>query len=231
MKHNDFDEKQFKTESVADLTEVGEDAHDLDDIEFLDLAKRIDLYDNVPKATDVAREIFVPTKNLAVATQYNAEYRAWYGTRWCPQQSKFGGRGGNHKGSDIFVPTGTPLVALVGPARIQWNPKGSGGNWGNHIFLNFRWKDGENYTFVYAHLQSLQGSARRNVAVGETICKSNCTGNAGGSGMYCGSDNPCGGRSDHVHFELFGPSGRIDPISWLGWNVKHSNDSRCVRCQ
>ena len=99
MKYNDFDEDKFKTEPIINITEV---AHDLDDAEFIDLANQIELYDNVPEATDIAREIFVPTQNLALEVGYNAEYRGWYGTRWCPQQSKFGGRGENHKGSDIF---------------------------------------------------------------------------------------------------------------------------------
>ena len=38
------------------------------------------------------------------------------------------------------------------------------------------WNDGKNYTFVYAHLQSLIGSAPRNVAVDEMIFISGCTG-------------------------------------------------------
>ena len=48
--------------------------------------------------------------------------------------------------------------------------------------------------------------------------------------MYCGVDNLCGGRSDHLHLELFGPNGRIDPIHWLGWQLRYANDNRCAEC-
>ncbi len=233
MKHNEFDESRTTTEVTSGSKEdvFVHDAHDLNETEFRELADRISIYADNPNATDVATGLFMPTRSLALAAEYNGEYRAWYGSRWCPKQSQFGGRGGKHKGADIFAPSGTPLVAIVGPSRIQWNPKGSGGKWGNHLFLNFRWKDGKDYTFVYAHLKALVGSAPRNVQVGETICKANCTGNAGGAGMYCGTSNPCGGRSDHLHLELFGPNGRIDPVKWLGWNLKHADDNRCQNCK
>ncbi|WP_432473320.1 M23 family metallopeptidase [Amphritea sp. HPY] len=156
---------------------------------------------------------------------YNAEYRGWYGSRnrprWCPKQSKFNGRGGNHKGADIYANSGTRLVALVN-GSIQWNPRGSGGKWGNHIFLNYK-SGGNNYTIVYAHLSSAVGNGNRKVTRGEVICTSGCSGNT----TYCGSANKCGGREDHVHIELFGPGGRRDPISALGWSMRHDGDNRC----
>ena len=204
-------------------------AHDLDDREFRDLAQEIGLYDDVPIAEEVASGLHTP--ELSAELRYAAAYRGWYGNRWYPKQSKYGARGGRHKGADIAVAKGTPLPAIAGPAQIQWNPMGSGGKWGNHVFLNFRWNDGGNYTFVYAHLESLVGNAPREVSLGATICRSGCSGNAGGPGMYCGVDNVCGGRSDHLHLELFGPDGRIDPIRWLGWQLKYANDNRCVECK
>ncbi|GAB5545254.1 MAG: M23 family metallopeptidase [Sandaracinaceae bacterium] len=163
---------------------------------------------------------------LASGTSYNAEYRGWYGTqarpRWCPAQSKFGGRGGGHHGADLFAVRGTRIVALIA-GRIEWNPRGSGGKWGNHIWLNFRYQN-QPFTFVYAHLDGLVGSAPRNVQGGEVIATSGCSGNT----TYCGADNACGGREDHVHLELITTSGRIDPIAALGWNVKYANDTRCL---
>ena len=159
------------------------------------------------------------------AQSYNAEYRGWYGSRnkprWCPQQSKFNGRNGNHKGVDVFAPSGTRLLALVS-GSMQWNPRGSSGKWGNHIFLNFKSK-GNNYTIVYAHLSGVVGNGNRKVKRGEVICTSGCSGNT----TYCSSKNKCGGLEDHVHIELFGPGGRRDPIAAFGWNMKHANDSRC----
>lgn len=157
---------------------------------------------------------------------YHAEYRAWYGTqnkpRWCPQQSKYKGRGGNHDGVDLFAVSGTQLVALTN-GSIQWNPRGANGKWGNHIFLNFTSR-GSNYTIVYAHLGSLIGVNNRKVRAGEVICTSGCSGNT----TYCGIRNKCGGLEDHVHLELFSPGGRIDPIAAFGWNVKYANDHRCI---
>lgn len=161
-----------------------------------------------------------------VRANNNGEYRGWYGTRdkprWCPQQSKYGARGGDHKGADIFALRGTRLVALV-DGNLQWNPQGDGGAWGNHVWLNFRHHN-NNFTFVYAHLDSLIGNAPRRVTAGEVICTSGCTGNT----TYCGVENQCGGREDHVHLELFGPSGRMDPIAALGWNLRYADDTRCL---
>ena len=207
--------------------------HELDDQEFQQLAKEQGLYDALPDADEISQLLFIPTsssRNLERA--YNGEYRGWYGERWCPPQSKFGGRGGKHRGADIFVLTGTELVAIVGPAQLRWNPGNSSGTWGNHIFLSFRWNDGNNYTFVYAHLERLIGTSPRTVKVGEVICRSDCTGNAGGPGMFCGTPNSKGGMSDHVHLELWkgspgGTDTRIDPIAWLNWNLKYANDSTC----
>lgn len=235
MEYNELDEARHQLLSAQEAAhDLADDVHDLDEEAFDVLANRIGLYDDVPEADDMSLGIHMPTAELTQkGGQYHAAYRGWYGNRWCPRQSMYGGpRGGGrtHKGADIAVPMGTPLVALVGPAQIQWNPRGNGGKWGNHIFLNFKWKDGANYTFVYAHLHSLVGSNPRRVKVGEEICTAGCTGNAGGPGMYCGVPNRCGGRSDHLHLELFGPNGRIDPIGWLGLNMKYANDNRCGEC-
>ena len=232
MKNEAPNDTKFRIQSDQ-LETLTEDAHEMSNEEFRELANRIDLYKDIPTATDVSGSFNTLARPFVAEVKYNGEYRGWYGNRWCPKQSKFGGPragGKSHLGSDIYVPKGTPLWAIVGPARIQWNPKGTGGKWGNHIFLNFAWNDGNNYTFVYSHLDSLLGSAPRNVALEEDICTSGCSGNAGGPGMYCGVDNRCGGRSDHLHLELFGPNGGIDPIGWLGWNLRYHNDATCAEC-
>ena len=244
MKYNEPDEKRCRFQPVEDDASPSEaaegppgDDHELDENQFRVLADQIGLYDDVPEADDIALGFYVPTTTLSSGAGYHGEYRGWYGNRWCPRQSKFGGPRPRkpHDGADIFSPLGTRLIAVVGPAQIQWNPRGTTGhNWGNHLFLNFKWNDGKNYTFVYAHLHSLVGSAPRKVNLGETICTSGCSGNAGGPGMYCGTENRCGGKSDHLHVELIRPNGirrpfqRIDPIGWLGSNMKYANDNRCM---
>ncbi|EHR0227317.1 M23 family metallopeptidase [Vibrio parahaemolyticus] len=208
-------------ESVVDL--YPQNLTDEDIIEFLSSGEAHNHLEEIDGYEDKLSD----TDDLELKTAgYNARYRGWYGTknkpRWCPQQSKFNGRGGNHKGVDLAALSGTRLVALVN-GSIQWNPKGSGGKWGNHIFLNFR-SGRNNYTFVYAHLGGLVGSGNRKVKKGEVICTSGCSGNT----TYCGTANKCGKKEDHVHLELFGPEGRMDPVAALGWNVEYSNDIRCI---
>lgn len=214
--------KNYNTlqDKVADLFPGEISDHDI--MEFL---ASNEAHKDLDDSDSFAVSISETTSEELRAQNYNAEYRGWYGTqsrpRWCPKQSKFNGRGGNHKGADIFAQKGTQLVALIDGA-IQWNPRGSGGKWGNHVFLNFR-NGGNNYTFVYAHLDALIGSNNRRVRSGEVICTSGCSGNT----VYCGSKNKCGGLEDHVHLELFGPDGRIDPIAALRWKMRHASDTRC----
>lgn len=199
---------------------------DLSDQEILDVTLNSDQHQGLDESTGFENKL-VELQDPSLSKQsYNGEYRAWYGRqnkpRWCPQQSKYNGRAGNHKGADVFAVSGTRLVAITN-GSIQWNPRGANGKWGNHIFLNFI-NRGSNYTIVYAHLGSLIGANNRRVKSGEVICTSGCSGNT----TYCGTRNQCGGLEDHVHLELFGPGGRIDPIAAFGWNLKHANDHRCI---
>lgn len=205
--------------------------HDIDEEEVARLVSDLDMHKDLPIADAVSNGP-LDFGGLPQAEGYNAWYRGWYGNVWCPKQSKFRGRGGRHKGVDLASATGTTWENLINYCRIQWNPSGGSGKWGNHIFENFRWNDGKDYTFVYAHLQSVVGKAPRTInGRFEALYKSDCTGNAGGPGMYCGTDNACQRRSDHVHIELHKKGvGVIDPIAWLGWNVRWSDDNSCVSC-
>jgi murein DD-endopeptidase MepM/ murein hydrolase activator NlpD len=106
----------------------------------------------------------------------------------------FGGARG-HGGIDMFVPIGTPVVA-VKSGSVSFVPfEGAGGN---AIYLNA--SDGN--TYYYAHESSFVGSAR-SVSQGELIGYSGMTGNA---------------SAPHVHFEIRigGPNGtKIDPYPTL----------------
>lgn len=198
----------------------------LSDGDFRDLAKDLDLYADAPEVEVFSDSIFEILPEDLETASYHAEYRIWYGERWCPRQSKFGGRGGKHGGVDLFAHKGTRMGAIV-DGSAQWNPRNDPNGWGNHLFLNFRYKGG-NYTFIYAHLTSKIGNFPRRVKRNEAICTSGCTGNAGGPGSFCGGEgNRCNGASDHIHLELYGPSGQMDPIAFLGWNIKYAGDNRC----
>jgi murein DD-endopeptidase MepM/ murein hydrolase activator NlpD len=100
-----------------------------------------------------------------------------------------------HGGIDMFVPTGTPVVA-VKSGSVSYMPfEGAGGN---TAYLNA--SDGN--TYFYAHLSSFAGGAR-SVSQGEVIGYSGMTGNA---------------SAPHLHFEIRvgGPNGgKINPYPTL----------------
>lgn len=171
------------------------------------------------------------SKKLGVIenTDYDEILRPWYGTankpRWCPQQSKFGSRGGRHKGVDVAAEKGTRFLSLV-DGYLEWKP--NGGNIGHRVWINFRY-NGSNYTLIYGHLDNKIGKAPRSVKAGDEVAISGCTGNT----IYCPSMNCAWGREDHVHVKLVGASGPLDPVPFIGWKLLHYDDVRCVyvRCQ
>src|SRR5262245_15568636 len=105
-----------------------------------------------------------------------------------------GGR--THKGTDLFAPVGTPVVAVLsGSVFFQGDPLG-----GNAAYVNG--SDGN--TYYYAHLNDYVGGAR-SVQAGELIGHVGQTGDAAGA-------------PPQLHFEIRigGPNGtRIDPYPTL----------------
>jgi len=105
-----------------------------------------------------------------------------------------GGR--THKGTDLFAPVGTPVVAVLsGSVFFQGDPLG-----GNAAYVNG--SDGN--TYYYAHLNDYVGGAR-SVQAGELIGHVGQTGDAAGA-------------PPQLHFEirLGGPNGtQIDPYPTL----------------
>jgi murein DD-endopeptidase MepM/ murein hydrolase activator NlpD len=106
----------------------------------------------------------------------------------------YGGPTG-HPGIDMFVPIGTPVIA-VKAGSVSYVPNEGAG--GNAIYLNAN--DGN--TYYYAHQSSFAGG-NRSVSQGEILGYSGMSGNA---------------SAPHVHFEIRigGPNGgRIDPFPTL----------------
>lgn len=103
---------------------------------------------------------------------------------------------GSHRGTDIFAPVGTPLLAVdAGNVRAANDPKG-----GQVIYLAA--EDGT--TYYYAHLSSYLGTFPRAVSAGELIGTVGTTGNAIG-------------KTPHLHFEVH-PNGQreaVDPFPLL----------------
>jgi hypothetical protein len=113
-----------------------------------------------------------------------------------PAHPQFADAFGSHRGTDIFAPAGSPLLAVdSGDARADVDPKG-----GNVIYL--RADDGTVY--YYAHLQDYTGSFPRRVSMSEQIGTVGTTGNAQG-------------KDPHLHFEVHpdGSSVSVDPYPLL----------------
>lgn len=103
-----------------------------------------------------------------------------------------GGR--THKGTDIFAPTGTPVLAADdGNARSALEGLG-----GQAVYLNT--PSGHYY---YAHLDSYEGTFPRKVRAGDVLGRVGTTGNAQGT-------------SPHLHFEIHTASGEtLNPFPEL----------------
>ncbi len=102
--------------------------------------------------------------------------------------SRFGEMRGNrpHGGTDIAVPTGTPLVAVTDAVIVDYGDlsrsdakSGQPGGWGNFIV----YKDANGYFHLYAHLNSIvkkSGSVKR----GEKIATVGNTGRSTGPHLH-----------------------------------------------
>jgi hypothetical protein len=156
----------------------------------------------------------------AASVDSRPQWRGWYeGSGWKPDRSYWNGRGGTHKGWDIFAPTGSKLIAPVGPCWLEFLP-GENGGFGN-ITAFFFSKSGKEYVAIYAHCSSFIGAGKRQIAMGEEVAFSGCSGST--VGPQCGTELPKGGRIDHVHVGLYegqlikdSPPGKpIDPATFF----------------
>jgi len=110
-----------------------------------------------------------------------------------------------HNGTDFTGPVGTPIVAAATGTVITAQ---SGGPYGNHVMITHL-IDGQVYTTVYAHMNSLSVSAGQRVSQGQQIGTLGNTGNSSGP---------------HLHFEIHvggyqfsasGPANTVNPLAYL----------------
>ncbi len=98
-----------------------------------------------------------------------------------------------HRGIDIKVGEGTPVLSAAGCVVIF---TGCNGAYGNCVIAS----NGV-YEFLYAHLSEIKVKAGDTVAAGETIGLSGNTGKSTGP---------------HLHFEVKEGGKLINPLNWLG---------------
>jgi murein DD-endopeptidase MepM/ murein hydrolase activator NlpD len=116
-----------------------------------------------------------------------------------PVVSGFGSRFGGsefHEGIDIAVPSGTPIRAAAAGTVIFTEPEASSGGYGNFTCIDH----GGGLSTCYAHQESFAVSAGQQVAQGEVIGYSDCTGHCFGP---------------HVHFEVRINGAPTDPMGYL----------------
>ncbi|WP_214855462.1 murein hydrolase activator EnvC [Exiguobacterium sp. s166] len=110
-----------------------------------------------------------------------------------------------HNGVDFSGPVGSPIRAAASGTVIT---AGSGGPYGNHVMIS-HFLDGQVYTTVYGHMNSLSVSAGQTVTQGQTLGTLGSTGNSTGP---------------HLHFELHiggyqysatGPANTVNPLGYL----------------
>ncbi len=112
-----------------------------------------------------------------------------------PITSPFGMRWGTlHPGIDIGVPSDTPVHAAAA-GKVVWCGWMSG--YGNLVMIDH----GGGYATAYGHNTSISVSCGQDVAQGQVIALSGCTG-------FC--------TGPHVHFEVRVNGNPVDPLGYLG---------------
>ena len=116
-----------------------------------------------------------------------------------PVVSGFGSRFGGaefHEGIDIAVPSGTPIRAAAAGSVIFTEPESASGGYGNFTCIDH----GGGLSTCYAHQESFAVAAGQQVAQGQVIGYSDCTGHCFGP---------------HVHFEVRIDGAPTDPMGYL----------------
>jgi murein DD-endopeptidase MepM/ murein hydrolase activator NlpD len=116
-----------------------------------------------------------------------------------PVVSGFGSRFGGsefHEGIDIAVPSGTPIRAAAAGSVVFTESEASSGGYGNFTCIDH----GGGLSTCYAHQQSFAVGAGQQVAQGQIIGYSDCTGHCFGP---------------HVHFEVRIGGAPTDPMGYL----------------
>jgi len=150
--------------------------------------------------TSQSTEVLAPLENEEKPIEYESLFAGFslpvkgeisspYGYRRDP----FTGKENLHRGVDIAVPTGTPVLAACDGTVIHsdFDPIG-----GNYVILSHR-NGTQSY---YGHLQT------RTVARGDSVRKGESVGLSGATGTVTGA---------HLHFQISYQGKTVDPLRYL----------------
>ncbi|MBN2722485.1 MAG: peptidoglycan DD-metalloendopeptidase family protein [Deltaproteobacteria bacterium] len=146
--------------------------------------------DSTVRAVKMAAEGIGPLKEKPVAPLKNSYLGSRFGKRFSTRTQSWH----FHKGIDLNVPEGTPIVAtLGGKIKVARNVNG----YGNAIYIDH----GNGLQSRYGHASKLLVKEGEEVKAGQQIALS------GNTGL---SDGP------HLHFEVRLDNVAINPEPWLG---------------
>ena len=134
--------------------------------------------------------VAAPTQAMAPAASQGGGRMIWpISGRW---ERGFAGR---HKGVDVSMPVGTPVVAAMG-GTVTKASGGYNGGFGNLVVISH----GNGLETWYAHLSGFAVSQGASVSQGQQVARSGNTGSSTGP---------------HLHFEVHSGSSAVNPMNYL----------------
>ena len=115
------------------------------------------------------------------------------------ETQSFNSANGGHKGVDLAIAPGTPVLAAQSGTVVQ---AGIDGTYGNFVLID----NGNGYQTGYAHMESLNVAPGQHVSQGQQIAL---------SGGVAGAPTAGDSTGPHLHFELRKNGVKIDPAPYL----------------
>lgn len=163
---------------------------------------------DAPSAEPTIPEVESPTAmpeqpaNAVTSRPFHLPVQGYVSSPFGPRNNPLTGKPEIHKGIDLVNAKGTPIHAAAGGIVLR---AGSATGYGNVVMVTHL-IDGQVYTTVYAHLDSISVSAGQTVMPGKTV------GTLGTTGWSTGP---------HLHFELHkgewavGQPNAVDPAPYI----------------
>lgn len=208
------EEAKRKAEEVARAAEAKRQAEAAEDAEAArEEAAQEKKQGEAPKAETPKTETSVPETETPSATPdtsvdvdvsrpFHLPVKGYVSSPFGPRNNPLTGKPELHTGIDLVNAKGTPIHAAAGGIVLR---AGSATGYGNVVMVTHL-IDGQVYTTVYAHLDSISVSAGQTVMPGQTV------GTLGSTGWSTGP---------HLHFELHkgewavGQPNAVDPAPYI----------------